>query len=743
MNRLLRFLLASFFLLTVGQAAAYTLNLNDNVHIGNDAGPRWSPEQAIGTKVSLSFTLANPATLQQISFFDLGDVESGWSLLGRVDGKICALCRVEPASVAIDGVDVGTLDRNGTKITLDTALPLSAGAHTLTVSAGRISLLLLELGYDDIQWSKIQLDLIRGGAINNGPFNAVDTADTDPVSGHIQTKIAGQPFDLDIYALSNGQIDNGYNGDVQVDLVDASSGAACTDLPLLPGWSSMSATLRNGKGRLSNILYADAAPNVQVRITDEGLGSSKNIVCSSDHFAIRPSHFLIQASDQDWVTPGTTRILNAATATATPIHKAGQPFTLRATAVNATGTPMSGYTNGAPTATALSQVLPAGGVLGTLTAASWTISAGRAQTTAAYSEVGVVAVQMTDNGFASVDANDGTPVCQRTIGLRCDATGQPQYASTATTIGRFVPDHFEIAASSIRNRTDAATLAGCGNPFNYLDEQFDLVFSISARNAHNQITQNYSGALAKFDQPFAPDASAGQGRWRFSAIDSPGTASSTDLTTRLTQNGFAGGTAFSNGQASGVWAQLKIRRLGSTPGFTPDGPFLNTHFYLNPADGDGVGLVDTLPFDAASSAFYCGRLTADNAYGSELLPLPFWVRTQLWDSASRSWRDKTDDTCSLFQLSQPAGIALGAAAANDGRGYWAGNNYNATGGQLFAPNGSGQYAGAQLWYTAGGVGGSFLIPFASHPYLTSQPGLAAFGRFQGNRHIIYWREVLN
>ncbi|MEK8089036.1 DUF6701 domain-containing protein [Thermithiobacillus plumbiphilus] len=764
----LRLLLACFLMLAAGQAAAYILNLNDNVHIGNDEGPRWSPEQAIGTKVSLSFPLANPATLQQISFFDLGDVEAGWPILGFIDGKPCPFCLAAPASVAIDGVAIGTLDRDDQKFTLVKTLSLSAGEHTLTVSAGRISLLLLGFGYDDIQWDKIQLDLGNGsGSLSSDPFNAVDR-NTDPITGPIQTRIAGQPFDLDIYALKDGRVNNGFDGDVQIDLVDASSGAVCAELPTLPGWSSMSATLRKGEGTLSNILYADAVAKVRVRITQAGLGDggghghkhdndndndndngngngngngqNNAAACSSDNFAIRPSHFLIQASDQNWESPGTTNILNTATASGTPIHKAGQPFTLRASAVNASGTATSGYTGGTPTAIAVSQVLPAGGALGTLATASWTFSAGVTESTAAYSEVGAVAVQVTDSGFASVDASDGTPLCQRSIGLRCNAGNQPQYAKGATTIGRFVPDHFEIPAISIRNRTDAATLAGCGNPFSYLDEQFDLVFSISAHNAQNQLTRNYSGTLAKFDQPFAPDTSASQGRWRFSAIDSPVSTSSADLTPRLAQNGFAGSTAFSNGEADGVRAQLKIRRQDSAPGFTPDGPFLNTDISLTPEDGDGVM---TKPHNPVHSAFYFGRLTADNAYGSELLPLPMWVRTQFWDSASRSWRDKTDDTCSLFQLSPPTGTALGATAANDGRGYWTQADYSATGGQLFAPNTSGHRAGAQLWYTAGGTGGSFLVPFAAHPYLLSQPALAAFGHFQGNRHIIYWREVLN
>lgn len=587
-----------------------------------------------------------------------------------------------------------------------------------------------------------------------GPFNAVDVG-ANPVTGKIFTKVAGSPFSLDIVALNQNRnaINTNYNGQVQVQLLDSSnntgpldSNTGCRNTWTVVG-NLGTLTFKGGdKGRktLNNIQYNNALRDARIRIIDlsnNGGGGGNNggnvsYACSTDNFAVRPDHFDVVVSDTDWATPGITRILNAVTANGTPTHKAGRPFTIAATARNALGQTTSNYLNATPTATVSNVILPGGGVAGTLDAGTWTTIAGIAQTNAAtYSEVGAFALQLSDSSFTSVDANDGTPLAQRTIG------------AALVDAGRFVPDHFSISAAALQNRSDPATLAGCVNPFSYLDEQFDGVFTVTAQNAAGGTTQNYTGALVKFDQAFRPDRLATQGKWNLAARDS---ASGTDLSARLWQNGFAGTTVFSNGVAAGVRAQLRIQRQGGAPNYTPDGPFLQSHLGINPVDGDGVGLApaqQTLViggnayFDTGTTALYFGRLAADNAYGSELSPLPMWARAQYWQNGA--WLDKTDDTCTLFGVSVPAGVQLGQNSAGDGRGYWTTLDYSATGGQIYPANINGHRAGWRLWYTAGGMGGDFSISFAPHNYLISQAGLASFGHFQGNKRILYWRERFN
>lgn len=592
-----------------------------------------------------------------------------------------------------------------------------------------------------------------------GPFNAVDVG-ANPITGKIFTKVAGSPFSLDIVALNRNRnaINTDYKGQVQVELLDSSNNTG----PLDPNtgcrstWTMVSnlgtLTFKGGdRGRktINNIQYNNALRDARIRIVDlsnnggggnnrggGNNGGNVSYACSTDNFAVRPDHFDVVVSDADWVTPGNTRILNAVAASGTPTHKAGQPFTIAATARNALGQTTPNYLNATPTATVTGVVLPSGGVAGTLVPGAWTTIAGTAQSnSASYSEVGAFALQVNDSSFASVDANDGTPLAQRTIG------------AAVVDVGRFVPDHLSISAAALQNRSDPATLAGCNNTFSYLDEQFDGVFTVTARNAAGGTTQNYTGALAKFDQAFQPDRLATQGRWNLAALDS---ASGTDLSARLWQNGFAGTTRFSNGVAAGVHARIRIRRQGGAPNYTPDGPFLQSHIGLNPVDGDGVGLApaqQTLSiggqsyFDVGATALYFGRLAADNAYGSELSPLPMWARTQYWQNGA--WLDKTDDTCTLFGVSPPAGVQLGQNSPGDGRGYWTALDYSGAGGQLYPVNPNGRRAGWLLWYTAGAAGGDFPIPFTAHSYLISQAGTASFGHFQGNKRILYWREVFN
>ncbi|MEW5791780.1 MAG: DUF6701 domain-containing protein [Pseudomonadota bacterium] len=561
-----------------------------------------------------------------------------------------------------------------------------------------------------------------------GAFNAVDTG-ADALTGKIHTKVAARPFALDIAALNSARtgVLSNYSGTVKVELLDSSDNAG----PLDPATGCRSTWVVkkilgslsfNNQGRmtLSGIQWDDALRDARIRIT-ETTPSRGIYSCSADNFAIRPDHFVLTVTDGDRRSAGTTNVLNNTGTTGTPIHNAGQPFTITATAVNAAGKITPNYLNAMPTTTAS---LVTGTVPGTFTPGTWTTIAGKLFTNdATYSEVGAFALGLADTSFTAVDAGDGSTPAERSIGSPAN-NGSPATAD----VGRFVPDHFLISNGIIRNRTDPATLAGCTNLFSYLGERFDAIFTISAENASGGVTQNYAGALAHL--PFVPDdGNTANGEWRI------GTSNGT-LASRVQQIAIQG--AFINGVASGVQNGMRILRAGTAPNFTPDGPFPNTPITADPVDADGV----TLPSVAtvSSTSLYFGRLVADNAYGSELLPLPMWARTQYWDSGSAGWKDMSGDTCTLYAIAPPAGTMLGQNSAGDGRGYWTSANYGGTGGQLYPPDPNGHLAGWALWYTAGGQGGNFPVPFANHSYLISQPGTASFGRFQGNKRVIYWRE---
>ena len=83
-------------------------------------------------------------------------------------------------------------------------------------------------------------------------------------------------------------------------------------------------------------------------------------------------------------------------------------------------------------------MLPATGcTLGALAAGTWSVASGTVTTTgASYSEVGAFTMKLVDASFAAVDAADGSSAAEMTI------------ESAALNVGRFVPDHFDLATAS-------------------------------------------------------------------------------------------------------------------------------------------------------------------------------------------------------------------------------------------------------------------------------------------------------
>jgi hypothetical protein len=355
--------------------------------------------------------------------------------------------------------------------------------------------------------------------------------------------------------------------------------------------------------------------------------------------------------------------------------------------------------------------------------------------------------------------------------------------NTSADIGRFYPDHFCVTSSNLSNRTDANTAAACTDGFSYLDEEFTLTDTLTAQafgtacNAGG-ITSNYSGAWSQFSNPFVDNTSVGNetGKWNYAAVNDPA-GTPVDLSARLQINTATSTGSFNNGQAS-LTTHIKLKRAGSAPSYTAETPFNNVHLAINPVDNDNVTLASTNLsiagqnyYDVGTTALYFGRLFAENAYGSNdpSTPLDMYARSEYCTAVSggscSSWQVKSDDSCTLYNISPPADTALGLSAANDGLGGYyerasptissAIFNFTDLGSapsyaRVHVPDSFGHSAGWRLFYTDGGDGGDYLIPFSfpfntdpsQHPYLLHQNGVASFGRFRGDDRIIFWREIL-
>jgi MSHA biogenesis protein MshQ len=208
--------------------------------------------------------------------------------------------------------------------------------------------------------------------------------------------------------------------------------------------------------------------------------------CSSDNFAIRPQRFTnVLVTDNDWETAGTGRTLNNVSVSSSTVHKAGRPFTVRATAVNGAGTPAT-TTNyaGRPSVTVggcgvFSACFPNFGTL----VLDARFAAGQLRSDVAlYTDVGSFTLTLVDSTFAQVDAADGSTVAEREI------------KSHEVYVGRFVPDHFAVAFNtpSLTTGCSAEKPTDAGQSFNYATPP---VLTVIAQTFTNSTTNNYHGVL--------------------------------------------------------------------------------------------------------------------------------------------------------------------------------------------------------------------------------------------------------
>jgi hypothetical protein len=405
-----------------------------------------------------------------------------------------------------------------------------------------------------------------------------------------------------------------------------------------------------------------------------------------------------------------------------------------------------------PSGVTLSQSLvepSAGGVPGALatSANSAAFVAGTGSKTIAWSEVGIM----------DLNANLASYL----------GSGQAVQGNVCN-VGRFYPKDFVIANAAVTNRSDIAL---CADPFTYMDENFKINFDLQAWNAATPaaITQNYIGAFAKLD----PTA--------IGAMNYGATDSGTDYTARL---GVSSAGAFTGGVAP-VTATLALAKNAA-----PDGLYANMEIGIAPADGDGVAL-RTLDLSLNGGAsthgklgqtdIRYGRLTLQNNFGSELLPLSMPLLAQHYLNGTSGFVTNTDDNCTALTTADI--LLYNDQATKTGRAL--GNTViNVSGAATTTLTGVSAFANgvSSLSFTAPGAEGYVDAEVQTPAYLLSDidgidqgiqgpgahctPGLAAsdpayiaacaadgntdddvpiargnFGIFKGSDRVIYIREV--
>jgi MSHA biogenesis protein MshQ len=484
-----------------------------------------------------------------------------------------------------------------------------------------------------------------------GGFNAYETSTAaGSITGVIKTKVAGSTVSVDAVALNPAKtgILTSFADTVRVEVLDSSNNAGALDANNCRStWTTIQTlspdpafiTSDNGRKTIT-FTVPDAYRDARLRITYPA-GAPTTTGCSTDNFAIRPNAFTaFSVSDADWQTAGTARTLNDVTFGAIT-HKAGRPFSVRASAVNAAGTPAvtANYT-GAPTAT-LSACAGAActATFGTLSLNTTFVSGQLTSDVATYDNVGALSLQLVDSSFASVDSTDSTAL-ERNI------------TSPVINAGRFVPDHFAVSL----NTPTFTTACGAGS-FTYVGQAFGYsiqpVITVQAQNFANATTTLYTGSWWRLTNASLTGKSYTAASGTFDASGAPGTDPV------IADAGMGSGTlTFSSGTG------FLFTRT------TPVLPFnAETSLAINVIDADSVAYAgNPASFGTASAGngmgftsgkeMRFGRLRAVNANGSQLLPLQMVMQTQYWGSTGggNSFITNTADSCTGFVA---ANIALG------------------------------------------------------------------------------------
>ncbi|MBW2474464.1 MAG: hypothetical protein JRE56_07695 [Deltaproteobacteria bacterium] len=221
-------------------------------------------------------------------------------------------------------------------------------------------------------------------------------------------------------------------------------------------------------------------------------------------------------------------------------------------------------------------------------------------------------------------------------------------------IGRFVPAGFRATPGTVDDRF---LLAGCGDPFTYMDELLRVNATLTALNADGFTTRNYVGDFAKFPSLFY----GGSPGFMLGARSNP---TSTNLSGRITDPSASVGS-----WTAGV-GQMAIDLVIASVS-APDGPYPFTQLGLTVSDSDGVGMlvldldVDNDSIDdfanIGETEFRRGRLSVGNAHGSELRDLAVPVAMQFFDAPNGGFRVNPDDNCTPI-----TSVDLSDADAADG-----------------------------------------------------------------------------
>jgi hypothetical protein len=696
-----------------------TVMLNQRRHLGDNTDPsgdddydfsgnvstssnEFYPDAADGTTIDIGFTLSANLRLTELRFHRLRDINNESPTFAT------------NPKVLVDGSSVGELTTEGDPfpLTLANSLLLLSGNHTLRVESGSFS------GQrDDFSWDDIVMVFASTTTSGSpGAFNAVDTGGA-VLTGAITTKVAGGAFTLDLYALNGfgtGQ-NTGYAGTATVEVLNAADNSGAIDVYGCRGsWTvaqSVAGTVAfvAGKAVVAGTFLDSGLKEARIRVTDSTTGAQG---CSIDNFAIRPASFGVAPSQGSETTAGTTTPLTNALPGGLPRHRAGQPFTIVASALTAGGAAATAY-DGTPEASGTA-LLPAT-TNGTLTAGTWgsAVNGVLRTDTAKYSEVGPVTLTIKDTTWAAVDVDD-------------TVASQREFSGTAAT-GRFVPDHFKVTEGSLAPACAAGGFSYLGSTLAWATPAVTL----TAESADDTTTLNYEGTLESLPATLAQPAYAAlAGTLDTGGLSAPAIGAAVAGTATVTLPSLS----FTRGLIGAFDAEIRIE----LPAFADDDGIVPEE---SPIVLGALSAGGGVAFTANAKSQRFGRLYFEPRHGSDRLPLEVPLRAEYFDGVT--FQHNAADACTVLSGADVTLAGVGGqthSVTSAGNGLWTVT--------LTAPNTPGQ---ATLGID---LASPPVTPAVAYPllqadadgdgtYAEDPAGIATFGLYDpADQRWIYQREVV-
>lgn len=517
--------------------------------------------------------------------------------------------------------------------------------------------------------STCDADLVFSCAKPSG-FNCIASG-ANALNGHLYTKLSGTAFTFDVVALKdvdgNGisdAVETAYASDsdktVTVELVDGSGLTACAArTPISPAVSqTLTFTKANqptefGRKSSANIIVSKAYPDLRCRVTDNN--QSPSIVsCSTDNFAIRPGA----------VTLSTIPIMaTPPSATSIGTIKTGANFTLRA----ATSTSGTDSYSGALTldvtklsaqTTAQDTSIASGGVIGTLNPNAL-ISNSAPSNNARYDEVGYVYLApgaYRDDTFTTIDSVAGDCISNTSTSDYLSATligglyGCSIGNATAVSLGRFIPDHFDV---TVNNNGVIAPVCSSGNftytgqPMSYLGTNLpSLTIKPMSSATGGHVTQNYVNKFQKLTPSGIVITSPTSDATQLGKDGVTKTALTATLNTGSLNNSSGTMTYILSASDQYTYARDTNAQIA---------PYVSSASLTLATVSDSEITATALPILTPTGAVLrYGRIKLQNAYGSELLDLPIPLEAQYWNGSA--YVRNLSDSCTIIPANT---IAMG------------------------------------------------------------------------------------